>query len=145
MIAKMLLLAGTAAALAGVMVQAHPHKDGDGHDAGQVKKIVIHKRDGSTSEVDVDGIRDKAMLAHAERCKGERAEVDSTDTADKDGKSRKSKIVVCGADGETIVAALEKARAQIADEKALSDAHREKVIASLDRRIEELRAENGKK
>jgi len=144
MIARLFLLAGTAAALAGVMVQAHPHKDGDDN-AGQVKKIVIHKRDGSTSEVDVDAMRDKAMLAHAERCKGERAEVESTDTADKDGKPRKSKIVVCGADGETIVAALEKARAQIADEKALSDVQRNKVIASLDQRIEQLKAENGKK
>lgn len=144
MIARLFLLAGTAAALAGVMVQAHPHKDGD-DDARQVKKIVIHKRDGSTSEVDVDAMRDKAMLAHAERCKGERAEVESADTADKDGKARKSKIVVCGADGETIVAALEKARAQIADEKALSDAQRNKVIASLDQRIEQLKAENGKK
>jgi hypothetical protein len=145
MIARLVLLAGTAAALASVIAQAHPHKDGDSRDAGQVKKIVIHKRDGSTSEVDVDAMRDKAMLAHAERCKGERAEVDSTDDADKDGKARKSKVVVCGADGETIVAALEKARAQIADEKALSDTHREKVLASLDRRIEELKAENGRK
>jgi len=144
MIVRMFLLAGTAAALASVMVQAHPHKDDEKIEAKQVKKIVIHKRDGSTSEVDVDGIREKAMLAHAERCKGERAQIDEADTGT-DGKPRKSKVVVCGADGETIIAALEKARAQIADEKALSDTHREKVIASLDRRIEELKAENGRK
>ncbi len=139
MIAKM-LICGAAAAISTAMVQAHPHPDGETPEAGQVKKIVIHKRDGSTSEVDVDAVREKAMLAQAEHCKGKRAQVDNDDTPDAGGKARKSRIVVCAPDDGTLIAALEKARTEIGGEKMLSDAQREKVIASLDRQIEQLKA-----
>lgn len=139
MIGKM-LVCGAALALSGAAAQAHPHADGGKPEAGQVKKIVIHKHDGSTSEVDIDAVRDKAMLADADRCKGRRAQVDEADESGADGKPRKSRIVVCAPDDEALIAALEKARTEIGTEKMLSDAQREKVIASLDRQIEQLRA-----
>ncbi|MGV3481154.1 MAG: hypothetical protein ACO1O3_14485 [Sphingobium sp.] len=139
MIAKM-LACGAALALSGAAVQAHPHNDGDKAEANQVKKIVIHKRDGSTSEVDVDAAREKAMLAAGEHCKGKRAQIDEDDKSGADGKVNKSRIVVCAPDDGTLIAALQKARTQIGEEKALSDVQREKVIASLDRQIEQLKA-----
>ncbi|MBY8821487.1 hypothetical protein [Sphingomonas colocasiae] len=138
-IAKM-LACGAALLLSGTAVQAHPHNDGDKAEASQVKKIVIHKRDGSTSEVDVDAAREKAMLAASEHCKGKRAQIDENDKSGADGKTNKSRIVVCAPDDGTLIAALEKARTQIGEEKMLSDAQREKVIASLDKQIEQLRA-----
>lgn len=139
MIVRM-MACGVALALPGAAVQAHPHADGEKHEVNEVRKIVIHKRDGSTSEVDVDAAREKAMLTAGEHCKGKRAQIDEDDRSGADDKAHKSRIVVCAPDDGTLIAALEKARTQIGDEKALSDVQRERVIASLDRQIEQLKA-----
>jgi hypothetical protein len=122
---RIVMAMGAAAiALAGI-AWAHPHPDGEqkaarGH--REVEKLVIYHRDGTTREIDVAAIRDKAM-AKAGRCGDAAAPADD-----------------CGVDNVRLAAALEVARTRIASEKTLGEEHRARVIASLERQIARLKA-----
>lgn len=92
--------------------------------------------------------------AHADReidlvdkCGGAKPQVDTSDeTKGPDGKIRHARIVICNRLGEAqadVLAALEKARARLAEVDELSEAAKAKALASLDEEIARLKSRPG--
>lgn len=111
---------------------------------------------GAHETVIVKVMSDDGHAAHAhkqhdidlvERCGGAKPQVDATDDIkDEDGKIRHARVVICNRLGEgqaEILAALEKARARLAEVSELSDAAKAKALASLDEEIARLKARPG--
>lgn len=135
MAAAALAFAGTSIALAsdGTDPKADTHEtvivkviSDDGH--------VAHGRE--VHEIDL-----------VEKCGGTKPQVDASDeTKGVDGKIRHARVVICNRLGEAqadIVAALEKARARLAEVDELSDTAKAKALASLDEEIARLKARPG--
>ena len=82
-----------------------------------------------------------------EKCGGAKPQVDaSDDIKDEGGKIRHARVVICNRLGEAqadILAALEKARARLAEVSELSEAAKAKALASLDEEIARLKARPG--
>jgi hypothetical protein len=82
-----------------------------------------------------------------EKCGGTKPQVDTSDESKgPDGKIRHARIVICNRLGEAqadILAALEKARARLAEVDELSDAAKAKALASLDEEIARLKSRPG--
>lgn len=128
----------------------------------RVKKIVITHQDGSTREVDVDGIRGKAKSMADAKCAEAEQRFESSDEADKDGEKKRYRFVFCG-NGDRLAMlekmrerfaergfpfggradaldALDKARTRIAESQDLEEQARAKALAALDTEIDRLKA-----
>lgn len=134
MAAAALAFAGTSIALAA------SDTDSKAEQAKEVRIIKIVKT-GDGAEA---GIHDHQVILAGEKCKGAKPQVDtSEEVKDKDGKVRRSHIVICAhgaGDDASTLAALEKARAGLAEVSELSDSARAKALASLDEEIARLKA-----
>ncbi len=135
MAAAALAFAGTSIALA----SNGTDPKADAHETVIVKVIsddshAAHRRE--VHEIDL-----------VEKCSGTKPQVDtSDDIKDEDGKIRHARVVICNRLGEAqadIVAALEKARARLAEVDELSDTAKAKALASLDEEIARLKARPG--
>lgn len=100
------------------------------------KRVTIIKRGDGGKEVDSARIH-----AEAAKCKAEGQEVGADVETEKDGKKQRTRIMICGKADADVVAALEKARGEVAAEEGLSEEHRTKALATLDAEIARLRAE----
>lgn len=82
-----------------------------------------------------------------EKCGGAKPQVDTSDESKgPDGKIRHARIVICNRLGEAqedVLAALEKARARLAEVDELSEAAKAKALASLDEEIARLKSHPG--
>lgn len=116
-----------------------------GHDAKaehgehyRVKKITIEHIDGTTKIIEPE-----KMKAHAMACRDEdgKFEADLGEEKAKDGKVRKSRIVICNKDKSMMLSALERTRARLADED-WGAKHRAEALARLDAQIARLKAES---
>jgi hypothetical protein len=118
-----------AAAIVTVPAIAEPAKEEPVRRSEQV--IVIHRADGANKPDD-----DK-MVSIRECTRNDAIDV-SAEEKDEGGKVRKSRIVICPADGvarEDVIKRLQESRARLADNKALSDEMRARVLAAIDKAI----------
>lgn len=119
----------TLAALPGPVL-AH---DGE-HVEKRVVKIIRHG-DGNKEIVTADA---HAMNA---KCDGVEKKIDTDVATEKDGKTQRTRIVICGKDDGRTLAALEKARSELAGEDDLGEEHRTRALAALDAEISRLKAQ----
>jgi hypothetical protein len=135
MAAAALAFAGTSIALASSSTDPEP----------KVRETVIVK------VISDDGHAATAHEDHdidlVKKCGGTKPQVDASDESKgEDGKIRHARVVICNRLGEAqadILAALEKARARLAEVSELSDATKAKALASLDEEIARLKARPG--
>lgn len=122
------------AALAALTLCACPAFAAETAEAPRVeeRKTIIIRTDDAKSDAH------DHMAKHHIKCGGE-PQVDVSDEAkDKDGKIRKSRIVLCArqeASAEAVVEKLEKARARIAAVDDLSEQTKAKALAAIDAAI----------
>ncbi|RJF85603.1 hypothetical protein [Sphingomonas cavernae] len=130
-----LTVALTALALAGLPIAALAH---EGHDTEPKveKRVTIIKRGEGGVAVD-----DAHLNAAMAKCKAEGQEVGTDVETETDGKKQRTRIMICGKADADAVAALEKARGELAAEKGLSDEHRSSALATLDAEIARLKAD----
>ena len=130
-----LAFAGTSIALA----SSDTNPDAERHETVIVKVI---SDDGHAART-----LDDHEIDLTEKCGGIKPQVDTRDEAKaEDGKVRHTRVVICNRLGEAqadILAALEKARARLAEVSELSDAAKAKALASLDEEIARLKARPG--
>lgn len=100
------------------------------------KKIIVRKVHGD-GDVIKRGNPDE-MLTKAEKCAGEKFEVDSTGGAE--GKEEKVKFVLCTKNGEELIGALERAEADIQKQDDMSPERKADILAKVRAKIAELRA-----
>lgn len=131
MIKTMLIATATLIGVTGVAVA---QSDDRGDEKKQVKRIVIYNHDGTHKDIDIEKIS-----AEATGCKMGDERVASEAETDIDGRKTRTRIVLCGDKRATVLAALEKARANMSREAELQEAHRAKAIEALDREIERLK------
>lgn len=120
--------------LAGAMILAAPaaaHEPGE----KQVKKIVMIHQDGAKREIDMDRVH----AIKSEHCGDAAHRFESN--ASEGGQKRKIKLMVCGEGAGNRLAALEKARARLAETDDLGVDPRAKALAALDAEIARLKAE----
>jgi hypothetical protein len=101
--------------------------------------IKIVKSGEATSDVS-DAAVDNAM----DKCRTGVREVDtSTETKGKDGKSKKTRVIICsdsGGDKANMLSALEKARESLASLESLSPESKAKALAGLDEQLNRLKS-----
>lgn len=135
MAATALAFAGTSIALAASGTDAEPKT----HETVIVKVI--------SDDAHAAGAHDDHDIDLIEKCGGAKPQVDASDeTKGVDGKIRHARVVICNRLGEAqtdILAALEKARTQLAEVDQLSEAAKAKALASLDEEIARLKARPG--
>lgn len=100
---------------------------------------IIKSGDGTRSISDAD------VSSAMEKCKASASKVDtSTETKGKDGKSEKTRIIICS-DGEKDQAqmrsALEKARERLANVEALSAETKARALARIDEQLNRLKSQ----
>lgn len=115
---------------------------GNGEDV-QVIKIVRIGEDGRKHG---KGSYHEHQITLVEQCDGQKPQVDeSEEVTGKDGKVRKSRVVICTRGGEVHSAraleALERAREKLSGVDELSDAAKARALASIDEQIARLRAQ----
>lgn len=136
-------IAASAIVFSGATIAAASDKTDAGAEDVQIIKIVRHHDgDGKYAK----GTVHEHEITMIERCDGQKPQVDEAEeTTDKDGKVRKSRVVICskgGTMGTTqALEALERARASLADVTELSESTKARALASLDEQIARLRAE----
>lgn len=101
----------------------------------QVKKIVIMHKDGTTRDIDIERAREMAKDC------GDAKLFENSDQSEADGKTRRTRIVLCQKGEGDRLAALEKARARLADSGDLGVDPRTKALAALDAEIARLKAD----
>ena len=102
----------------------------------QIKKIIIVERNGSKREIDIA----KVQALAAEHCgdPGQRFESEASVPE----QDRKTKLVVCADGAGDRLAALEKARARLAESENFGVDPRTRALAALDAEIARLKAAN---
>lgn len=135
MAAAALAFAGTSIALASDSTKT----DGGAHETVIVKII---KDDGHGA-----GARHGREIAIADACDSAKPQIDMSDETKGDkGEARHSRIMICNHAGRNqgdMLAALEKARADIAGISELSESAKAKALASLDEEISRLKEHQG--
>lgn len=99
------------------------------------RHVTIIKRGEGGKPID-----DAHVHMMAAKCDAEGQKLGTDVQTEADGKKQRTKIVICGKSDTDIVAALEKARGEIAGEDGLNLAHRTKALATLDAEIARLKA-----
>jgi hypothetical protein len=137
---KMLAIAAAVGLAVAGAALAHPHPEGS--DGEKVKKFVIITDHGEMKGKGHDGAKHvRTLRIDGERlagCLGGRTLVDETAGDDKN----KTKVVICGKDGDTRVDAerLEQALSRINSNEHISAEHKEKISSALREAIEKARS-----
>ncbi len=130
-----LAFAGTSIAIASSSTDPEP----------KVRETVIVKV--VSDDVHAAGTHADHEIDLTEKCGGAKPQVDTSDESKgPDGKIRHARIVICNRLGEAqedVLAALEKARARLAEVDELSEAAKTKALASLDEEIARLKSHPG--
>jgi hypothetical protein len=136
------LLISTTAALTALLITAPAFADPAKSEIREKTIIkIIKSGDGTTEITDVD------VGAATEKCRTDARKVDtSTETEGKDGKTEKTRVIIC-ADGEgeadqaRLLSALEKARESLARLESLSPETKAKALAGLDEQLNRLKSQ----
>lgn len=133
-------MAAAALAFAGTSIALAASGTDPKADQGKEVRIIKIVKMGDGAEA---GSHEHQAILAGEKCEGAKPQVDtSEEVKGKDGKVRRSHIIICahgaGHDASTL-AALEKARARLAEVSELSDAAKAKALASLDEEIARLK------
>ncbi len=102
---------------------------------------IIKSGEGSTEITDAD------VSAATDKCQADARKVDSaTETEGKDGKTQKTRVIICSdgdseADQARMLSALEKARESLAKLDSLSPETKAKALAGLDEQLNRLKSQ----
>jgi hypothetical protein len=105
------------------------------------EKMIIKIIKSGDSKTDVDDADVDGAMA---KCRTGVREVDtSTETKGKDGKTEKTRVIICsdgGGDKANMLSALEKARESLASLESLSPETKAKALAGLDEQLNRLKS-----
>lgn len=120
----------------------------DKPEAKTERRVIIKRVESKSGERHQDIVVEGRSLAELEsKCDGIKSESDVTTGAD--GEKKRTRILICGKDGEGatksrahVLEGLENAKAELAKDDKISAEHRARVIAQLDQEIARLKAAN---